>query len=215
MDVGPAVSHGPDRRAIAGLRQADPVLARLIDARPRLDPRAWLEELPAMDAFGALVFQVIGQQLSIGATRRILDRLCGLFGGAMPTPAGLLARGSEELAQAGLSRRKVATIRDVAQRFADGRWKEEGLRSLSDREIEDRLTSVPGIGPWTVHGFLIIALDRQDVVLPGDLALRKVIQRLYEMDHLPGEAEVLELAERWRPWRSLATAYLFQAAFEG
>jgi DNA-3-methyladenine glycosylase II len=93
------------------------------------------------------------------------------------------------------------------------------LRSLSDREIEDRLTTVSGIGPWTVHGFLIIAFDiiafdREDVVLPGDLALRKAIQRLYKMDHLPSEVEVLELAERWRLWRSLATAYLFQEAFE-
>jgi DNA-3-methyladenine glycosylase II len=62
---------------------------------------------------------------------------------------------------------------------------------------------------------LIIAFDREDVMLPGDLALRKAIQRVYRMDHLPSEREVLDLAERWRPWRSLAAGYLFQAAFDG
>ncbi len=167
-----------------------------------------------MDAFGALIFQVIGQQLSVRATRSILERMVKLFGGALPTPDALLAMAPEELDTVGLSRRKIATLREVARRFADGQWREDELRRLSDREIEDRLTTVPGIGPWTVHGLLIIAFDRQDVVLPGDLALRKAIQRIYAMDHLPSGKEVIALAERWRPWRSLAAAYLFQAAFE-
>ena len=86
--------------------------------------------------------------------------------------------------------------------------------SRSDAEIEARLTTITGIGPWTVHGFLIIALDRPDVVLPGDLALRKAIQTGYGLDHLPSEAEVIDIAEPWRPYRSLATAYLFQSAFD-
>jgi DNA-3-methyladenine glycosylase II len=200
--------------ALADLRRADPVLARVIDANPGFDPRAWLADLPPMDAFGALVFQVIGQQLSVQATRRILGKLQRLFGGALPTARALLSTPADELRKVGLSRRKVATLRDVAEHFADDRWGDEKLRSLSDREVEKCLTTVPGIGPWTVHGFLIIAFDRQDVVLPGDLALRKAIQRVYAIDHLPTQAEVLALAERWRPWRSLATAYLFQAAFE-
>lgn len=202
-------------RAKSGLRRADPILARLIDAHPDFDPRAWLADLPPMDAFGALVFQVIGQQLSVRATRRILERLIGLFGGALPTPDVLLATAPEELVKTGLSRRKVATLREVAQHFADGRWRDDELRLLSDGEIEKRLTTVSGIGPWTVHGMLIIAFDRRDVMLPGDLALRKAIERVYRMDHLPSEPEVLALAERWRPWRSLAAAYLFQAAFAG
>ncbi len=202
-------------RARAGLRGADPVLARLIDAHPDFDPRAWLADLPPMDAFGALVFQVIGQQLSVRATRRILERLMGLFDGALPTPEALLSTAPEKLVETGLSRRKVATLREAAQRFADGRWSDDELGRLPDREIEERLTTVSGIGPWTVHGMLIIAFDREDVMLPGDLALRKAIQRVYQLDHLPSQREVLDLAERWRPWRSLAAAYLFQAAFDG
>jgi len=201
-------------RARADLRKSDPILARLIDAHPSFNPRAWLADLPPMDAFGALVFQVIGQQLSVRATRRILERLVELFGGAMPTPESVLSIAPEELVKVGLSRRKVATLREVAKRFTDGEWRDDELRRLSDREVEDRLTTVSGIGPWTVHGLLIIAFDRQDVMLPGDLALRKAIQRVYATDHLPSEKEVLALAERWRPWRSLAAAYLFQAAFE-
>jgi DNA-3-methyladenine glycosylase II len=85
---------------------------------------------------------------------------------------------------------------------------------MSDTEIEAQLTAVPGVGPWTVQRFLIIALDRADVVLPGDLALRKAIRRNYRPDHLPSPDEVLRIAEPWRPHRSLASAYLFASEFE-
>ncbi len=167
-----------------------------------------------MDAFGTLVFQVIGQQLSVSATRRILGRLQDLFGGRLPAPAALLSADPGDLQKVGLSRRKVATLRAIAAQFANGALSDEGLRCLSDDEIEAQLTAIPGIGPWTVQGFLIIAFSRADVVLPGDLALRKAIQRVYQLDHLPTQQEVLGIAERWRPYRSLATAYLFQSAFD-
>ena len=84
----------------------------------------------------------------------------------------------------------------------------------SDEDIEAMLTSTSGIGPWTVQGFLMIALDRPDVVSPGDLALRRTIMSSYGLDHMPSEAEVLQLAERWRPYRSLAVGYLFASEFE-
>ncbi len=89
------------------------------------------------------------------------------------------------------------------------------LKKLTDEEAMALLTSVSGIGPWTVQGFLIIALDRGDVVLPGDLALRKAIKQVYALAALPSQDEVLELSQAWRPYRSLATAYLFQSAFDG
>ena len=129
-------------RARADLRRADPVLARLIDAHPGFDPRAWLAGLPPMDAFGALVFQVIGQQLSVRATRSILQRLVEIFDGAFPAPEALLAVPPEELVKVGLSRRKVATLREVARRFADGRWRDDELRHLSDREIEEKFAAL-------------------------------------------------------------------------
>ena len=196
------------------LRRADPVLARLIDAQPDFDPRAWLSGLPVRDAFSALVFQVIGQQLSVQATRRILARLADLAGGRLPGPEEVLALPPDQLRAAGLSGRKVATLRELAGQFASGRLSDAGLARLSDDEIEARLTAIPGIGSWTVHGFLIIALNRPDVVLPGDLALRKAIQRWYGLGQLPSQPEVLRIAEPWRPYRSLASAYLFQSAFQ-
>jgi len=196
------------------LRNVDPVLARLIDDRPDFDPRAWMALLPPMDLYGALLFQITGQQLSVAATRRILARIEALFDGHLPTPAELLGVDPGKLREAGLSWRKVSTLRDLAERLTDGRLNPDVLNSLPDDQLIAELTAIPGIGPWTVQGALIIALQREDVVLPGDLALRKAVQAAYQLDHLPTQQEVLAIAEKWRPYRSLATSYLFSAAFE-
>ena len=202
------------RHARSYLRDADPVLARLIDDRPAFDPRAWMAQLPPMDLYGALLFQVTGQQLSVAATRRILARIEALFGGHLPSATELLGVDPGKLREAGLSWRKISTLRDLAERLSDGRLDPDVLSRLSDDELMAQLTAIPGIGPWTVQGALIIALQREDVVLPGDLALRKAIQVAYQLDHLPTQDEVLDIAEKWRPYRSLATSYLFSAAFE-
>jgi DNA-3-methyladenine glycosylase II len=203
-----------DPEAREFLRKADPVLARLIDAHPVFHPRAWLDELPPLDAFGTLVFQVIGQQLSVRATRAILGRLQQHFGGRPPSPVELLAVDPQVLRDSGMSARKGTTLRALAERFVDGRLSDEALAGMTDAEIEAALTEVPGIGPWTAHGFLILALDRPDVLLSGDLALRRAVERAYGFDHLPTEDEMAEVAERWRPYRSLAVSYLFASEFE-
>ncbi len=203
-----------DPQARDFLRRADPVLTRLIDAQPDLRPRAWLDELPPLDAFRTLVFQVVGQQLSVSATRTILSRLQERFGGHLPSPAELLAADPQELRASGMSARKGATLRALAERFVDGRLSDVALSRMTDAEVEATLTEVPGIGPWTAHGFLIVALDRPDVLLSGDLALRHAVQRAYGLDHLPTEDEMVRVAERWRPYRSLAVSYLFASQFE-
>ena len=202
------------RQARSYLRNADPVLARLIENRPDFDPRAWLAQLPPMDLYGALLFQVTGQQLSVPATRRTLARIEALFGGHLPSPTELLPVDPGQLREAGLSWRKIATLRDLAGRMSDGRLDTDVLSGLPDDELIAQLTAIPGIGPWTVQGAMLIALGREDVVLPGDLALRKAIQAAYRLGHLPSQEEVLALAEPWRPYRSLATSYLFASAFE-
>lgn len=197
------------------LRDADPMLARLIDARPGFDPRAWIARLvPTMGLYDALLWQVVGQQLSVTSARRILARIEALFDGHLPSPAELLAIDPEQLRGAGLSRRKVATLRDLAERMSDGRLDPGRLSELPDDELMAELTAVPGIGPWTVEGALIIALHREDIVLPGDLALRKAIQAAYELAALPSQQEVVEIAEKWRPYRTLATFYLYSATFD-
>ena len=202
------------RQARSYLHRGDPVLARLIDDRPDFDPRAWMAQLPPMDLYGALLFQVTGQQLSVAATRRTLARIEDLFGGHLPSPAELLAVDPARLRDAGLSWRKIGTLRDLAGRLSDGRLDPDALSNLPDDELMTELTAISGIGPWTVQGALIIALGREDVVLPGDLALRKAVRAAYRLDHLPAPEEVLAIADKWRPYRSLATSYLFSAAFE-
>ena len=204
-----------DRKAREFLRKADPVLGRLIDARPDFRPRAWLDELPPLDSFGTLVFQVAGQQLSVSSTRAIISHLQERFGGHMPSAAELLAADPQVLRDSGFSARKGQTLRELAQRFVDGRLSDEAFSRMTDDEVEATLTEVPGIGPWTARGFLLVALERPDVFLSGDLALRRAIQRTYGFDQLPTEEEVAQVSDRWRPYRSLAVSYLFASEYDG
>jgi DNA-3-methyladenine glycosylase II len=196
------------------LSAADAVLAKVISDRPDFDPRRWITELPPMDLFGALLFQIVGQQLSVAATRRTLSRIEARFGGRLPSAAEVLGADPVQFRDAGLSWRKIGTLRELAERLSDGRLDPAVLARMADDELIAVLTEISGIGPWTAQGALIIALGREDVVLPGDLALRKAVRATYRLDHLPTEEEVLAIAEKWRPYRSLATAYLFSAAFE-
>jgi DNA-3-methyladenine glycosylase II len=196
------------------LHNADPVLAKLIDSRPDFRPRAWMEELPPLDAFGTLVFQVAGQQLSVASTRAIISHLRERFGGQMPSPAELLEADPQVLRDSGFSVRKGQTLRALAERFVDGRLSDKALARMTDEEVERTLTEVPGIGLWTARGFLLVALDRPDVFLSGDLALRRAIQRAYGFDHLPTDDEVAQISDRWRPYRSLAVSYLFASEYD-
>jgi DNA-3-methyladenine glycosylase II len=203
-----------DRKAREFLREADPVLRRLIDARPDFRPRAWLDELPPLDSFGTLVFQVAGQQLSVASTRAIISHLRDRFGGQMPSADELLAADPQVLRESGFSARKGQTLRALAQRFVDGSLSDEAFSRMTDDEVETTLTEVPGVGPWTARGFLLVALERPDVFLSGDLALRRAIQRTYGFDQLPTEEEVAQLSDRWRPYRSLAVSYLFASEYD-
>jgi DNA-3-methyladenine glycosylase II len=203
-----------DRQAREFLRKADPVLARVIAAHPSSRPRAWMDELPPLNAFGTLIFQVVGQQLSVAATRTIVSRIEERFGGHLPSPADLLAADPQVLRGAGLSARKGATLRALAERFVDGRLTDAALERMTDEEVEAALTQVKGIGPWSAHGFLLVALNRPDVFLTGDIALRRAIQRIYGFDHVPSEREMVEISDRWRPYRSLAVSYLFASEYD-
>jgi DNA-3-methyladenine glycosylase II len=200
------------RQGLTRLHAADPVLARLIDDRPDFDPDVWIRRLPAMDLFGALVFQVIGQQISVIAAIAIFSRLTERFGGRVPDAGELAAVDQGTLRGLGLSWRKAATVLDLARRFSAGQLSEAELRELPDQEVIRRLTEVKGIGAWTVQGALLIALRRPDLIRTDDLALRHAIQASYGLDHLPDPAEVADFAQRWKPYRSLASSLLLAAA---
>lgn len=156
---------------------------------------------------------VESKQAVVASTRAIIRHLEERFGGQMPSANELLAADPPVLREAGFSARKGRTLRALAERFVDGRLSDEALGAMTDEEVVAALTEVSGIGRWTARGFLLVALDRPDVFLSGDLALRRAIQRAYGFDHLPTEDEVAEVSDRWRPYRSLAVSYLFASEY--
>jgi DNA-3-methyladenine glycosylase II len=165
----------PDRWAEgrAVLRAADPRMAALVDARPGLDPDAFLARWAEADLWTALVLQVTGQEISLAAAGAIRGRLAGLYGGRLPTPAELLATDEEALRGIGLSRAKAEYLHDLAARLVDGRLDLERLRALDDDAARNELTQVKGVGRFTADGVLLLALRRPDVWPAGDLALRR------------------------------------------
>jgi DNA-3-methyladenine glycosylase II len=161
------------------------------------------------DLWGALVLQVVGQQLSLAAAAAILTRLEALQGGRMPTPAELLAVDAETLRGIGMSRAKAAYLHDLAARLEDGRLDVDRLRTLDDDEARAALIQVEGVGRFTADGVLMLALRRPDVWPAADLALRRAVERIWALDPPASIDQVDALGERFRPWRTLAAAYLY------
>ena len=203
---------GVDRWAAgrAQLRAADPRMAELVDAQPGLDPDRLFDGLPS-DLWGALVLQVIGQQLSLAAAAAILERLEALVGGQMPTPAELLAIDDETLRGIGMSYAKAAYLHDLAARLEDGRLDLDRLRALDDDAARAALIEVKGVGRFTADGVLMLSLRRPDVWPAADLAFRRAVERLWELDPPASVEHIDALGERFRPWRTLAAAYLYSS----
>jgi DNA-3-methyladenine glycosylase II len=161
------------------------------------------------DPYGALIRAIVGQQLSTIAARAIYGRVLELFGGVVPTPRALLDVDEGALRKAGLSRAKVAYLRDLAERVDDGRLQLDRLPKLSDDEVSAELTAVKGIGQWSADMFLMFQLGRKDVLPVGDLGIRRAVERLYDLPKIPDAPTVLNIGEPWRPYRSLASLYLW------
>jgi DNA-3-methyladenine glycosylase II len=197
--------------SIEHLRSADPVLSQLIDqiAVDGLgDPRAGRPH----DHYGALVRSIVGQQLSTKAARAIYTRLTERFGGLAPTPQEVLADDPDELRKAaGLSHAKVRYLRSLAEHVLEGGLELEKLDALTDEEIIVELTAVKGIGTWSAHMFLMFHLQRPDVLPTGDLGIRRAVMLAYGLDALPSPQSLEELAEPWRPYRTLACRYLWRS----
>jgi DNA-3-methyladenine glycosylase II len=185
-------------------------MAELVDAQPSLDPDRLFDGLPS-DLWGALVLQVIGQQLSLASAAAILSRLEALRGGRMPTPAEVLATDAETLRGIGLSYAKASYLHDLAERLVDGRLDLDHLRALDDDGARDALTEIRGVGRFTADGALMLALRRPDVWPAADLALRRAVERNWGLDPPASVEQVDALGERFRPWRTLAAAYLYSS----
>ncbi len=167
---------------------------------------------PRGDPYRSLLRSVVYQQLAGAAATAIAGRLRRLFGGRYPRPEVLLAARDADLRSAGLSRQKIASLRAVATAFADGTLSNRGLRRMSDDEVVEAVTQIKGIGEWTAHMILMFSLGSPDVLPVGDYGVRKGVQHLYGLPALPKRAELEALAERWRPYRSVAAWYLWRSA---
>ena len=196
--------------ALEHLVRADDVMAALIEEHGPLDLEARRRGRPA-DAYGALLRSIVGQQLSVKAARTIYERLLDLFDGTTPSPDELLAADPDALRAAGLSRPKVSYIRSLAQHIVDGELHLDSLDEMSDSDAIAELTAVKGLGEWTAHMFLMFHLRRPDVLPVGDQGIRRAVERLYGLETIP-DAETLErLGERWAPYRTLASLYLWHS----
>ena len=196
-------------KPLAALKTSDPKMARLIEATEPVDTKAWRRARPLGDPFSVLVYSIIGQQISGYAARAIAGRLTERFGGRMPSPAELLALDPSDLKSVGLSQRKLEYLRSLAEHIVSGELQVDHLDRLSDDEVRAQITSSRGLGRWTADMFLLINLERPDVLPIGDLGIRSAVQRLYRLDHLPTPGEVDAIGEKWRPNRSLASLYLW------
>lgn len=192
-------------RAERHLRGADPVMKGLVERYGRCR----LDEAQREVSFDALVRSIVCQQLSSKAAATIYGRFVEAIGGAGPDPESILSTPEERLREAGLSRQKATYLRDLAGRVTDGSVCLGDLHERSDDEVIDELTRVKGIGPWTAQMFLIFHLGRLDVLPVGDLAVRESARGAYELETL-SPAELRELAEPWRPYRSVASWYLWR-----
>jgi DNA-3-methyladenine glycosylase II len=197
-------------KAVAALREADPVMARLIEGHGDVVRRDLKRERPG-DAYGTLLRSIVGQQLSTKAAATIYGRVLDLFGGHAPTPEQLLKADPEQMRAAGLSRAKVAYLRDLAQHVEEGTLELELLPDLPDEEVAAQLTAIKGLGQWTADMFLIFHLGRLDILPVGDQGIRRAIQVEYGLRKLPDAKRMQKIARPWQPYRSLASLYLWSS----
>ncbi len=192
-------------RARRALLRRDPRLAAVIRAAGpcRIEPDG--------DSYAGLVRAVVHQQLAGAAAAAIEARVRGLGRGALPRPRALLALSDEVLRATGLSQAKREALRAIAGAFASKRLSRAALAGMEDDAVTEAVTGLRGIGPWSSHMLLIFTLGRRDVLPVGDYGVRKAAMQLYGLAELPKPAALERLAEPWRPWRSVASWYLWRS----
>ncbi|MGE5570381.1 MAG: DNA-3-methyladenine glycosylase family protein [Rhodospirillales bacterium] len=192
------------QRALLHLRAADPVLAQVID---EIGPCA-IEYLEP--DFETLVKSIVYQQLSGKVAQVIFNRLSAAAGNGRLTPENVLKLRTPRLRAVGLSGQKISYIRELARRARSGEIDFAQLQCMTDEEVCRALTAVKGIGQWTAQMFLIFALRRPDVMPSGDLGIRAAVRKLYGFEEMPKPSQVEQLAQKWRPYCSVASWYLWR-----
>ena len=200
------LAYLPD--ALRHLGRIDPELKRLIGAHgpPRLTPsRNHLQSLTR-----AIVYQQLNGKAAGTIYRRVLD----LFGSRFPEAAAIAAMPAARMRGAGLSAAKAAYVRDLADRFASGGVDPRRFRRMNDDDLVELLTSIKGIGRWSVHMFLLFGLNRPDVLPVGDLGVRRGMQLRFGLSELPAPRDMESLAAPWRPFRSIGSWYMWRVVEE-
>jgi DNA-3-methyladenine glycosylase II len=190
-------------RAKRALARRDPVMGAIMRRHPRV------HLAPRGEPFLTLARAIVGQQISVRAAQSVWERVLACVGEV--TPGNILAKKRPELRACGLSDRKVEYIADLARHFADGAIHVQRWRDMDDDAIVAELVAVRGIGRWTAEMFLIFNLLRPDVLPLDDLGLQKGIRLAYFRNRQVSPRTMMRLGETWRPWRSVATWYLWRS----
>jgi DNA-3-methyladenine glycosylase II len=189
----------------AHIKERDPRL------RPILDARGVLRFKPQGEPFESLVESILSQQLAGSAASAIIKKVRALFPDGELEAKRIHRIDGRKLRAAGVSPQKLSYLKDLAARVVAGTLDLEALESMSDEEIIEVLDEVKGIGPWTVHMFLIFTLGRPNVLPVDDYGIRMSVQRIYGLSELPKKGEIEKLAERWHPYSTVASLYLWHA----
>jgi DNA-3-methyladenine glycosylase II len=187
---------------VRALTERDARLGRIVDRHG--PPPLWARPR----GFATLVRIILEQQVSLASAAALFNQLVHSLDGGL-TPASVRAAGRPGLQALGVTRQKARYVCELANRVEGGSLSLAALARLSDDDVAERLTRVPGIGPWTAGIYLLMALRRPDIWPPGDLALHKAIARLAQRAEVPTSDEARSLADRWRPWRAVAARILW------
>ncbi|KAK9284899.1 hypothetical protein L1049_024080 [Liquidambar formosana] len=203
--VKPLSSEGEVAVALRYLRDSDPLLAPLIDSH----------QPPTFDSFHppflALARSILYQQLAFKAGASIYNRFVSLCGGeATVLPDAVLALSPQQLRQIGISGRKASYLHDLSNKYKNGILSDASILEMDDKSLFTMLTMVKGIGPWSVHMFMIFSLHRPDVLPVGDLGVRKGVQILHNLEELPRPSQMEQLCEKWKPYRSVGAWYMWR-----
>jgi len=192
------------KKGLGHLKRSDPLLRSLIERH------GVLEFVPEGEMFQSLVESILTQQLAWAAASAIISRVKDLFPGGVIDAALLYATPVRKLRKAGVSPQKIRYLKDLSGRVSKGKLDLEALKEREDEVLLEALDEVLGIGPWTIHMLLIFTLGRPDVLPVDDLGIQKAIQSIYSLQDIPERQAIEKLAEKWHPYCSIASLYLWK-----